>query len=91
VDLALRYRLPSLSTQKSTVQAGMLMSYSSSFAERGRVIAGYVDQILKGAKPTDLPVQQPTEYELTINLKTARALGLEVPPILLAPADKVIE
>jgi ABC-type uncharacterized transport system substrate-binding protein len=91
VDLALKYQLPSLSTQKSAVQAGILMSYSASFAERGRVIANYVDQILKGAKPADLPVQQPTKYELVINLKTAKALGLEIPPMLLARADEVIE
>jgi putative tryptophan/tyrosine transport system substrate-binding protein len=91
VDLALKYQLPSLSTQKSAVQAGILMSYSASLAERGRVIAKYVDQILKGTKPADLPVQQPTRYELAINLKTAKALGLEVSPILLARADEVIE
>jgi putative ABC transport system substrate-binding protein len=91
VDLALKYQLPSLSTQKSAVQAGILMSYSASFAERGRIIASYVDRILKGAKPADLPVQQPTRYELAINLKTAKALGLTVPPTLLARADEVIE
>jgi len=91
VDLALKYQLPSLSTQKSAVQAGILMSYSASFAERARVIANYVDEILKGAKPADLPVQQPTRYELAINLKTAKALGIEVPPTLLARADEVIE
>ena len=91
VDLALKYQLPSLSTQKSAVQAGILMSYSASFAERARVIANYVDHILKGAKPADLPVQQPTRYELAINLKTAKALGLTVPPSLLARADEVIE
>jgi putative ABC transport system substrate-binding protein len=91
VDLALKYQLPSLSTQKSAVQAGILMSYNASFAERGRMIANYVDQILKGAKPADLPVQQPTKYELVINLKTAKALNLEVPPSLLARADEVIE
>jgi putative tryptophan/tyrosine transport system substrate-binding protein len=91
VDLALKYQLPSLSTQKSAVQAGILMSYSASFAERGRVIANYVDQIFKGAKPADLPVQQPTKYELVINLKTAKALGLEVPATVLARADEVIE
>jgi putative ABC transport system substrate-binding protein len=91
VDLALKYRLPSLSTQKSAVQAGMLMSYSASFAERARVIASYVDKILKGAQPADLPVQQPTKYEIAINLKTAKALGLVVPPLLLARADAVIE
>ena len=91
VDLALKYQLPSLSTQKSAVQAGILMSYNASFAERGRMIANYVDQILKGAKPADLPVQQQTKYELVINLKTAKALNLEVPPSLLARADEVIE
>ena len=91
VDLALNYRLPSLSTQKSAVQAGILMSYSASFAERGRVIASYVDKILKGAKPADLPVQQPNMYELAINLKTAKALGLAVPQTLRASADEVIE
>jgi putative ABC transport system substrate-binding protein len=91
VDLAIRHRLPSLSTQRSAVQAGLLMSYSASFAERASVIASYVDQILKGTKPVDLPVQQPTKYELTVNLKTAKAIGLEVPPTLLARADEVIE
>jgi putative ABC transport system substrate-binding protein len=91
VDLALKYRLPSLSTQKSAVQAGILMSYSASFAERARVIASYVDKILKGVRPTDLPVQQPTKYEIAINLKTAKSLGIEIPPTLLARADEVIE
>jgi putative ABC transport system substrate-binding protein len=89
--LALKYRLPSLSTQKSAVKAGLLMAYTANFAERARVIARYVDQIFKGAKPADLPVQQPTTFELTINLKTAKALGLTVPPTLLARADEVIE
>jgi putative ABC transport system substrate-binding protein len=91
VDLAIKYQLPSLSTQKSAVQAGILMSYSASLVERGRAIASYVDKILKGAKPADLPVQQPTIYELAINLKTAKLLGLAVPPLLLARADEVIE
>ena len=91
VDLALKYRLPSLSTQKSAVQAGILMSYSASFAERGRDLAAYVDKILKGAKPADLPVQQPTRYELVINLKTAKAIGLTISPTLLSRADEVIE
>jgi ABC-type uncharacterized transport system substrate-binding protein len=88
---ALKYRLPSLSTQKSAVKSGVLMAYTASFAERARVMARYVDQILKGAKPADLPVQQPTRFELTINLKTAKALGLTVSPTLLARADEVIE
>ena len=91
VGLALKYRLPSLSTQKSAVRAGILMSYSASLAERGHEIARYVDKILRGAKPADLPVQQPTRYEMAVNLKTARALGLTVPPTLLARADEVIE
>ncbi len=91
VSLALKYRLPSLSTQKSAVQAGILMSYSASLAERGHEIARYVDKILKGAKPGELPVQQPTRYEMAINLKTARALSLNVSPTLLARADEVIE
>jgi putative ABC transport system substrate-binding protein len=67
------------------------MSYSASLAERGHEIARYVDKILKGAKPADLPVQQPTRYEIAINLKTAKALGLTVPPTLIARADEVIE
>ena len=91
VGLALKYRLPSLSTQKSAVEAGILMSYSADLTERGHEIARYVDKILKGAMPADLPVEQPTRYELAINLKTAKALGLTVPPALLTRADKVIE
>jgi putative tryptophan/tyrosine transport system substrate-binding protein len=91
VDLAIKYRLPSLSTQNSAVQAGILMSYSADLSERGHEIARYVDKILKGTVPSDLPVQQPTRYELAINLKTAKALGLTVPPALLARADEVIE
>jgi putative ABC transport system substrate-binding protein len=90
-ELALKYRLPSLSTQKSAVHAGLLASYSASFAERGLQIASYVDKILKGAKPADLPVQQPTRFEITINLKTAKALGLSISPTLLNRADEVIE
>jgi ABC-type uncharacterized transport system substrate-binding protein len=91
VDLALKYRLPSLSTQKSAVHAGLLMSYSADLTERGHELARYVDKILKGTLPGDLPVQQPTRYELAINLKTAKALGLTVSPVLLARADQVIE
>jgi putative ABC transport system substrate-binding protein len=91
VDLALKYRLPSVSAQTSDVRAGRLAAYSASFAERSRQIAGYVDNILKGAKPADLPVQQPTKFEIAINLKTAKALGLSIPSTLLARADEVIE
>ena len=91
VALALKYQLPSLSTQKSAVQAGILMSYSASYLERGRLIASYVDKILKGAKPGDLPIEQPTKFELVINLKTAKALGLTFPQSLLLRADEVIE
>jgi ABC-type uncharacterized transport system substrate-binding protein len=72
VGLALKYRLPCLSTQKSSVQAGILMSYSASFAERASVIASYVDRILKGAKPADLPVLQPTKFELVVISKQPR-------------------
>jgi putative ABC transport system substrate-binding protein len=91
VALALKYRLPSLSILKSDAQAGCLATYSGSAAELGLQIAGYVDKILKGAKPADLPVQQPTRFEITINLRTAKALGLTLSPALLARADDVIE
>jgi putative tryptophan/tyrosine transport system substrate-binding protein len=91
VDLALKHRLPAFSNQRFLAQVGILVSYSASFAERGRGIAFYVDRILKGAKPADLPVQQPTLFELVINLKTAKALGLTIPATMLARADEVIE
>jgi putative ABC transport system substrate-binding protein len=87
----MRYRLPSLSTQKSAVKAGLLMSYSGSFSERGTLLAGYVDKILKGASPSELPVQQPTKYELAINLRTAKVLGLSVPQSLLVRANDTFE
>jgi len=91
VDLALKYRLPSVSAQTSDARAGRLATYSASFAERSRQIAGYVDNILKGAKPSDLPVQQPTKFELVINLKTAKTIGIVISTSLLARADEVIE
>jgi len=90
-DLALKYRLPAASATRRFVELGGLMSYSGLQSDSYRRAAGYVDRILKGAKPADLPVQQPTKYELLVNLKTAKALGLVVPPTLLARVDEAIE
>jgi putative tryptophan/tyrosine transport system substrate-binding protein len=89
--LALLHRLPLVSTTRSAVDEGALMSYAGRLADAYRESAVYVDKILKGANPADLPVQQPTKFELVINLKTAKALGLTVPQSLLARADEVIE
>jgi putative tryptophan/tyrosine transport system substrate-binding protein len=90
-ELAVKNRLPSMSTQGQWVEAGGLMSYGPSFPDLYRRAATYVDKILKGARPADLPIEQPTKFELVINLKTAQALGLTIPRSLLQRADQVIE
>ena len=89
-DLAIKHRLPSLYEGNNYVEAGGLLSYATNDAELYRRSAVYVDKILKGAKPADLPVEQPTRFELVINLKTAKQIGLNIPPQVLARADKVI-
>ena len=90
-DLAIKHRLPTVFSLKEFVIVGGLMSYGPDRTELFRRTATYVDKILRGAKPADLPVEQPTKFELVINLKTAKALGLTIPPSLLQRADQVIE
>jgi putative ABC transport system substrate-binding protein len=91
IALAARYKLPAVYYRRYFAVSGGLISYGHDFVQQFRNAAGYVDRILKGAKPADLPVQAPTKYELVINLKTAKALGLTIPPSVLARADEVIQ
>jgi putative tryptophan/tyrosine transport system substrate-binding protein len=91
IGFALKSRLPSVGSVRGYVDAGGLMFYGADLADSYRRVAYYVDRILKGAKPADLPVEQPTKFELVINLKTAKQIGLTIPPNVLVRADKVIK
>jgi putative ABC transport system substrate-binding protein len=88
--LALKRKLPAIYWQRNFIDEGGLMSYGPSLADLTRRSAGYVDRILKGAKPADLPIEQPTKFEFVVNLKTARALGLTIPEVVLLEADELI-
>ena len=90
-ELAVKHRLATMSAFRETVEAGGLVAYGASISDIIRRAAGYVDKILKGANPGDLPIEQPTKFDLVINLKTAKALGLTIPPAVLARADEVIQ
>ena len=91
VELAAKHSIPAMYPQREYVDSGGLMSYATNFPEQYRRIAVYVDKILKGAKPGDLPVEQPTKFELVINLKAAKQIGLTIPPSVIYQADKVIK
>jgi len=91
IELAAKHRLPAIYSYRYFVTEGGLLSYGADLMELYRRVASYADRVLKGEKPADLPVQQPTQYQLVINLKTAKVLGLEVPPTLLARPDEMIE
>ena len=90
-ELAVRSRLPVMASQREYADAGLLLAYGANLRDTYRRAAGYVDRILKGARPGDLPVEEPTKFELVVNLKTAKALGRRLPPAILARADDVIQ
>jgi putative ABC transport system substrate-binding protein len=91
ITLAARHKLPAVYYERSFITAGGLVSYGANYIDQYRRAAAYVDRILKGEKPAELPVQAPTKYQLVVNLKTAKALGLTMPDTVLARADEVIE